>query len=231
VHNYFGRFDSTRTSIITENDFQQAVTIRTRWGKGNFILNCTPLAFTNIYTLKGNNNEFVSKSFSYLPAEDVHWSEYYSIGRREVSTPLRFILTHEPLAWAYYLSVVSLLLFMIFEAKRKQRSIPVIPRLENTSLEFVGTIGNLYFQREDHKNISEKKILFFFDQVRTRYNVNPTTPGETFILALAKKSGHPEAEVHQLFQRIESIRKQLEITPAELIELNTSLEKFMTTKS
>ena len=226
IHNYFVGFDSTRTSIIAENDFQEPVAIRMQWGKGNFILLSIPLAFTNIYALKEGNHKFISTSLSYLKEGDVHWTQFYSIGRMEAATPLRYILTHAPLAWAYYISVTALLLFMVLEARRKQRAIPVIKPLENTSLEFVGTIANLYYQRGDHKNIAEKKILFFFDQLRSRYRLNPNEAGENFIAALSGKSGVKKEEVHRLFQIIQSLRAQAVVKKEELVELSQSLEKF-----
>ena len=226
IHSYFGSYDTARTTVIAENNFHQPVSIRVRWGKGAFILNTTPLAFTNIYALNDNHPEFIATSLSYLPIHDVHWTEFYSIGRMEAGTPLRFVLKHPPLAWAYYIILLSLLCFMIFEAKRKQRIIPIIKPLENTSLEFVGIIGNLYYQRSDHKNIAEKKITFFFDQVRTRYLLNPNSPAENFLSVLAKKSGHGEESVRLLFQLITSVRGQTSITREELIELNKLLEAF-----
>ena len=225
IHNYFGTVDSTRTTIIVKNDVHQPVVIRMTWGKGSFILACVPLAFTNIYTLKGDNHEFVAALLSYLPKADVHWTEFYSVGRMEARTPLRFILTNPPLTWAYYITMVSLLLFILFEAKRKQRIIPIIQPLQNTSLEFVGTIGNLYYQRSDHKSIAGKKIIFFFDQVRTRYLLNPNAPEESFVSLLAKKTGKSEALVRQLFGMIGRIQKQASIKKEELIGLNTLIEK------
>lgn len=41
-------------------------------------------------------------------------------------SPFRYFLSQPPLRWALYLSMVSILLFMIFTARRKQRAIPVI---------------------------------------------------------------------------------------------------------
>ena len=226
IHNYFQEFDSTRTTVIAENDFHQPVTILITWGKGNLILSCVPLAFTNIYALKGDHHGFIATSLSYLRDTDLHWTEYYSVGRMEASTPLRFILTHPSLSWAYYITIISLLLFMIVEARRKQRIIPILTPLQNTSLEFVGTIGNLYYQRSDHKNIAEKKIVFLFDFVRTRYMLNPFTHQEHFYSLLAKKSGKAEEEVRLLFQVIGSIKKSKSIKKEELVELNKLIEKF-----
>ena len=46
-------------------------------------------------------------------------------------SPFRYFLSQPPLRWALYLSMVSILLFMIFTARRKQRAIPVIREPEN----------------------------------------------------------------------------------------------------
>jgi hypothetical protein len=226
IHNYFNHFDSARTTVIAKNDYNYPVTIRMKIGKGNLILNSTPLVFSNIYLLSSDNHEFVSKTLSYLPNENVSWTEYYHVGRMEISTPLRFILTNEPLSWAYYLTVISILLFMIFEIKRKQRIIPIIKPLGNTTLEFVSTIGNLYYQRSDHKNIAEKKINFFLDQLRSKYWVNTSRLDETFVQMLAKKTGKNEGDVGKIIKLITGIRTKDVIPAEDLIELNDQIEKF-----
>ena len=48
------------------------------------------------------------------------------------------------------------LLFIIFHAKRKQRIVPVIEPLQNSSAEFVKTIGNLYLQEGNFKDMANK---------------------------------------------------------------------------
>lgn len=226
IHNYFNRFDTTRTTIIAKNDYDYPVTIRLKIGKGNLILNSTPLMFSNIYLLSSHNHQFVSKTLSYLPKENVIWTEYYHLGRMEASSPLRFILTNEPLRWAYYITAISLLMFMIFEMKRRQRIIPIIKPLANTTLEFVSAIGNLYYQRGDHKNIAEKKINFFMEQLRSKYWLNTTHLDETFITTMAKKLGREEENIHKLIHVINTIRSKEKITAEELLELNKCMGAF-----
>jgi hypothetical protein len=226
IPNYFKKIDSVRATVLARNDFHQPVAVRINKGKGQLILSCTPYMFTNIYMLAGNNQHFVSSLLSYLPEGNVWRTEFYHLGRMETATPLRFILTNEPLRWAYYISIVSLLLFILFEAKRKQRIIPVIKPLANTTLEFVATIGNLYFQRGDHKNIAEKKIQFFFDYVHSHYSLSTTQRDESFILALAKKSGTEKEVVKDLVWHINSILERDSIRAEDLILLNTQLQRF-----
>jgi hypothetical protein len=176
--------------------------------------------------LSANNQQFVSSTLSYLPVNDLYWTEYYQVGRMESKTPLRFILNNEPLSWAYYLTVTAIIAFMIFEAKRKQRIIPIIQPLPNTSLEFVSTIGNLYYQNGDHKNIAEKKINFLLEQIRSKYLLKTNQLDGAFFTALANKSGKPKAQIEVLFQKISFIHSATMISAEQLMDLNERIEQF-----
>ena len=226
VHNYFETFDSTKTTLVAVNEDGLPMTIRMKWGKGYLLLNSTPLAFTNYHMVSDENSEFASASLSHLPNLPLIQSEFYHVGRMEASTPLRFILSNEPLRWAYYLTILSILLFMVFEAKRKQRIIPIIKPLANTTLDFVSTIANLYLQKKDYKNIAEKKIVYFLDSIKTNYLLDLFHPSELLINALARKSGNEEDKVVALFKQIENIQNKTSITELELINLSSSIENF-----
>lgn len=226
IHQYIKLFDSTRCMVVAVNDLGLPVTIRTKWGKGSLILNSTPLTFSNAYLLSGENPDFIAKSLSYLPPGDLIWTEYYHAGRAEVQSPLRYILTTEPLKWAYYLTIASILLFMFFEAKRKQRIIPVIKPLANTSLEFVNTIGNLYLQNGDHKDIAEKKIAFFLEQIRAKYWLNTQNISDDFMMTLSRRSDTSPEKVREIFSLIRNIRSSDRISASELIGLNNALDGF-----
>jgi hypothetical protein len=226
IHNYFNQFDTTRTTVVAKNDYNYPVTLRMNIGTGTLILNSTPLIFSNIYLLSSDNNQFVSKTLSYLPIQNLTWTEYYHLGRMESTTPLRFILTNEPLRWAYYITLFSILVFMIFELKRRQRIIPIIKPLSNTTLDFVSTIGNLYFQSGEHKNIADKKIQFFMDQLRTKYWLNTNIMDDSFVRTLARKSGKEQQESRDLIKTIISIRSKERISADELMDLNKKIENF-----
>jgi len=226
TNNYFDSYDSIRTTVLANNDFELPVLLHVKWGKGNLILSSTPLVFSNIYLLQENHTEFAEIVLSHLPKQDVTWTAFYQLGRMEAGIPLRFILTSEPLRWAYYISILSLVLFMIFEAKRKQRIIPIIKPLQNTTLEFVGAIGNLYYQNSDHKNIAEKKISFLLEHIRTKYWMSTAKIDDSFIYALARKAGKSETDTRDLFKTIQSIQTANNISSQELIALNSKIEKF-----
>jgi hypothetical protein len=233
IHNYLGPADTVFTKslllpgkTIAKNDFGQAVAIRINWGKGYFIFSSTPMVFTNIYLLNQQNHVMASSLLSYLPKTKTYWTEYYHLGRMEAATPLRFILTHEPLSWAYYISVLSLLVFLVFESKRRQRIIPVVKPLTNTSLDFIGTISKLFFEKSDHKSIATKKILYFLEQVRSKFYLTQPIQAPAFAETLAHKTGANEKATSELISQIHLINQQEKISKEDLLRLNKSIQLF-----
>ncbi|GHM99929.1 hypothetical protein WSM22_14190 [Cytophagales bacterium WSM2-2] len=233
IHNYLAPADTARTknkpepaTILARNDKNQPVAIRINYGKGQFIFCSTPMIFTNIYLLSGDNHALVSSLLSYLPNRKIFRSEYYQLGRLDVRTPLRYILTTEPLRWAYYIIIGSILIFIVFEAKRKQRIIPVVKPLANTSLEFVGTIGNLYLENSDHKSIAMKKILFFNDALRNKLNFSMSMQAESYVQMLSLKAGVDETVVRPLTELIQTIHSKEKVSSEELIQLNVLIQNF-----
>jgi len=74
-----------------------------------------------------------------------------------VRTPLKYILSQESLKWAYYILIVSIIVYIIFQGKRKQRVIPLIPPLKNTTLEFVRIIASCTSSRRIIKTSHRRK--------------------------------------------------------------------------
>ncbi|MBX2899507.1 MAG: DUF4350 domain-containing protein [Cyclobacteriaceae bacterium] len=230
VHNYLFKADSVKAMVINRNEYNQPVAVRFNWGKGSVVVSCAPMAFTNYHLLDNNNYKLAEGLLTYLPPQPTIWFQYYHLGRLEAGTPLRFVLLNDNLRWAYYLSIVALLLFMVFEAKRKQRIIPIVKPLHNTTLEFVGTIGNLYFEKGDHKNIAEKKIQFFLEHVRTAYFMNTHQRDDRFIDQLARKAGVADKTVRSLVHAINRVLEQPKISAQQLTILNQLIEDFYNKK-
>lgn len=222
----FSAIDTMRMQVSAINDLGQPVTVRMDHGKGTLIINTTPLAFSNIYLLYQNNHQFAERTLSMLPMGRLHWAEYYMQGRRESLTPLRYILNQPSLAWAYYLLLAALIIYMVIESKRKQRIIPVIKPLRNTTLDFVNTISSLYLKRKNHRSIADKRITFFLDQLRSKYFLSPQLEGNALYEKIAAKSGHDIREVEKLMKAIMSIRLKNEISEDELKKINSYIEEF-----
>ncbi len=226
VSDFFTSFDTTRTTVLAVNEKNRPVYLKTNWGEGAFYLSSVPLAYTNYYLLKENNSEYAAQSLSYLPVADIAWTEYYQTGRMESPSPLRFVLSNPSLKWGFYVTMGGLLVFMLFEVKRKQRAIPVIEPPKNTTLEFVKTVGNLFYRTKSHKNIAHKKITYFLDYLRTKYRLDTSNMDEEFREKLEKKSGKSREEVDALCNMIKSLEQKESISKKELLALNRKIDVF-----
>ena len=228
IYTFFAAIDTARATVLGVNDQKNFTFIKMPFGKGNFYLSTTPIAYTNYNILDSLNYLYISRSLSYLPVENVVWSEYYKVNipPTESTSPLRFFLSQPPLRWAVYIVLFSIIMFIFFEAKRKQRIIPVIVPLSNTTLEFTETVGQLYFQYKDHKNIADKKITYFLEYIRTRFYLKTDYLNIEFLDNIHKKSGIALEKIEALFGQIRSVQKQTTISEQELLELNRKMEEF-----
>jgi len=225
-------------TIIGLNTYRAPVFIKVSYGKGNFWLHSVPLMFTNYYMLYENHRDYIAAALSYLPPRKTVWDEYYKSGNMESRSPVRFLLSQPPLAWAWRLLLLTLIVFALFGIKRRQRAIPIIRPPENTSLQFVKAVGRLYFLNPDHKAMAKRKIRFFMEQLRSTYGI--TTAGhfplpqgralfdEGWLNHIARKTGVEETTVRQLFQQIAWIESThlKEITAKDLLELSHLIEAF-----
>ena len=200
--------------------------IKVPFGKGWFYINAAPLAFTNYQLLTQDQSEYAATALSHLPVAPVYWDEYQKQGRMESQSKFRVLMEHEPLTWAYYIALASMVLFLLFKSKRTQRIIPVVEPPRNTTLDFVKTIGSLYFNNGDHKNIAEKKIAYFLEHLRLHYHLSTNTWDEELKDRIVNKSGADEALVANIFNLISSIRESNSITAQTLMMLNNYLEEF-----
>jgi hypothetical protein len=220
---YFSKFDRKRTTILSVNERNDPVYVRVKYGQGNFYLSSVPLAFTN-FCIVSPENDYPFTALSYLPVYNTIWDEFYKIGRLEAQTPLRFILNREPLRWAYILGLITIALVIISGAKRKQRMMPVIPPIVNTTLDFITTVGSLYYQNKDHKNLAQKKINHFLEYIRSRLYMDTRDQNDAFFAKLASKTGLTFEELQKTFLYIENIQKKERVSERELTALSKDID-------
>lgn len=224
--------DSTKTILkktiekSKSRQVPQANFIELKVGDGAIYYHLNPIAFTNYYLLQEGKEQYVSEVFSYLNDGPVYFDDYGKSGRRVVSSPMRFILTNAALKWSWYITLGAILLYFVFKAKREQRAIAVVKPLENSTVEFTKTIGNLYFQSGDVSGIIHKKISFFQQKLRSKYFVNTEHMDEVFIKRLAVKSGVSQEQTKEIIEYINQLRKKSVHSDYELKQLNKRIEAF-----
>ncbi|HEX8356937.1 MAG TPA: DUF4350 domain-containing protein, partial [Segetibacter sp.] len=121
IDQYFSSLDTARTVILGINNHQQPDYIKINYGEGAFLIHANPVCFSNYFLLHNSNASYAAKALSYIPANvsTVFWDEYYKLGPAGASTPLRFLLSNEYLTWALRLALVGLVLYVLFQMKRR----------------------------------------------------------------------------------------------------------------
>ncbi|MEO7210300.1 MAG: DUF4350 domain-containing protein, partial [Chitinophagaceae bacterium] len=197
-------------------------------GKGKIFLHISPICFTNYFMLKENNAKYTSTALSYLDknAGTILWDEYYKSGREGASTPLRFFLSNEFLKWALWLSIIALLIYVFIEIKRKQRIIPVMDPLRNTTLDFVQTVATVYLSKKDHTAIAKKKVAYWLEFIRKKYFLPTQIIDEDFVNRLSKKSGIDQPLIHAICNTALKAENNTMISQEELILLSNNIDDF-----
>lgn len=215
-------------TILGRNARREPVFIRVAYGKGQFLVHNLPLAFTNYYVLDPKTSDYVAKALSYLPALPTYWDEYQKQGRFETDEQsiFRYIWSQPALNWAYYIVILGLIFYAFFAGKRTQRIIPVIERPQNTSVDFVQTIGRLYFQQGDHNNLARKKIQYFLTDLRERYGLNTINLDKEFTEKLIQKSGASRDDTGGLVRLLRDAQKSISLSEYDLLTINAAIEKF-----
>ncbi len=208
-----------------DDDLEELNFVKIPYGKGHFYFHTLPEAFTNYYMMKGNQ-QYVANLLSYENPSEIYIDNYLKAGRKVVRSPMRFVLNQASLKWAYYLLIIGLILFVIFKGKRVQRIIKVIEPLENSSIEFTKTIGDLHFQHKDFGNIISKKITYFLEKVRSQYYLDTNSLDEEFCKKLALKSNTDLVETTKLINTIKMLKGKSLHSEQNLIQLNKLLEEF-----
>ena len=233
--NYFGSFDSINHRVLGHSkiDYKHVNFLKIPFGEGKIFLHTEPKAFTNYNLLKENRYKYAEGILSYLPENNVYFDSYVKIqtgydGDVEKESNLSWFLEQMSFRWAWYTALIFTVLFMIFNAKRRQRIIKIIKPLQNTTVGFVKTVSNLYFETQDHKNLVHKKITYFLEKIRTDYNMDTSVLNEEFIKKLASKTGKKKEDVKKLIDFINWLRTKNEFFAENLIKLNRHIEAFYT---
>jgi hypothetical protein len=236
----FTKVDNTIAEEIGTDAAGNTNFIHLKSGKGNVYMHLAPLAFSNYFLLYKNNIRYYQMALSVINADatKVVWDEYYmrkgegESGRSRSSSNrnknwLSVLFSYPALKAALLVALFTLLLYVLLEMRRKQRPIPVIQKPRNDSLEFVKTIGRLYHDKGDHRNLARKMASYFLEHVRASYKI-PTgnIMDENFIRAVQYKSGVPDYEIRGIVSFIRYLDETPVISEMQLTEFYKQLEIF-----
>ena len=143
------------------------------YGKGKVVVVSMPLIFTNYGILDDNIRPMVLRLLSECGDKPVVRYDPTKISKvvkreEESDSPLRYLLAHRPLRWALYLALATLVAFVFFSARRRQRVVPVIKPPVNHMMDFVKRIGGIYYKQHDNVDLLSKRYATFSNDLRAQ---------------------------------------------------------------
>ncbi len=204
--------------------------VRLPMGSGSVILLSTPMVLSNMELITPPGRDYAERLLSYIPQGDVFYdlrliSHDFSTNYQE--GPLRFVMQHVALRWAWYLLLIGILLFIVFHTRRRQAAIPIFEPRENQSMEYLHSLAALYLQqRRDHRIIARMMREQFLSFIRDQYPIRqPALDAET-ALRLSRLSGIDLEAIESLFLRFQGVDQEAEFEDYALLRLNRELQNF-----
>ncbi|MET0462276.1 MAG: DUF4350 domain-containing protein [Chitinophagaceae bacterium] len=236
---WFYKYDTLTSVVLGYNRDGKANFVRLKAGKGNFYLQLAPMTFTNYFLLHKRNMEYYDRAMSLLSPDtkQIVWDEYYVMkgdsnernNDDNKANWLSVFFSYPSLRWAMITAMLALVIYVLMEMRRKQRAIPVIHPPKNDSLDFVRTIGRLYHDKGDHRNLCLKMSAYFLEHVRTRYKLPTATLDDEFVRNLSYKTGIAENELKPIVTVINHLPEAGSISSEQLVTFHKQLESFYKT--
>ncbi len=233
---YFSEIDTLSNIVLGISDIYTGTLkietpevnfIKIKMGKGELFLHAQPEIFSNFFLVDDDNSKHTSDVLSYINnGNHIYLDHYYKSGKHINISPLRVLLNNKYFKWAYYFMLIGILLFIVFEGKRKQKAIPIVAPLENKTYEYTRTIAGMYLDESQHHKIAGKQISLFLEYIRTQLRIPTDSINSRFFKSISEKSGNSEEDTMSLFTRIEKIQNQTYTTAEEVVELHTSISAY-----
>ena len=254
--NSFSELDNSDTKVLGVNERKNPNFIVHFYGKGKLFLHCDPRAFSNYFLLKDNNYKYMQAALGYTTAQPFHlyWDDYYNKRQTRTKTyksrskggsgsssssssrnseddfsTFSEINKYHALALAFWLGLILLLLYILFGGKRRQRIIEKQKPNENTTVTFTETVGRLYLQKKDNKNIAEKMATYFNEFIRNNYFLNTSLVNEEFVTTLSRKSGVERDRIEALYRTIHHAQQNEKVDDYQLLSMNEQIQHFYKT--
>ena len=227
---YLDSLEHSRLEFIGQVNESNYNYFRLKHGRGSFYFHLSPIVFTNYFMTDEAQFEYAQNVFASMNEGKVFWDDFshrpYNTYETKES-PLVFILEQESLRWAWYLLLGSGLIYLLLYTKRRQRVIPVKFKLRNTSLDFVKTIGAMYYQQNAHLTMIQHQRNLFLTFVREHYGLAVNNVDKKFVHEVSLKSGVKKSTINMIIGEAYRLEK-LEVKAKDLIAYNEHIYSFYT---
>ncbi len=229
---FFTSTEEYSPEILSTIDQDKPNFVSLKIGEGTLNLYSNPIFLSNYHLLEKETFHYLQNIWNNIDNETIIWdNNSYFYNHRASNpqlreSPLRFILKHKSLRWAWYTTLILVILFIIVQSKRKQNIIPLVRIKKNNTLDYAKAIGGLYFQTKNHKIIADEMISQLYSFIKSRYNIKIGKEKKEVIPHLSKISGVKEETLSELFKREIEVKYNKDASSEQLYKLYYLVDYF-----
>lgn len=221
-------YDSLQSGALSCVEDQAVLLMCSTIGKGKICFHYVPYLFTNIASEQEGFLPHYQSVVKSMSKNDILFIDPTMTEDSDKSqSPLQYILQEPSFKWAYYLSWVTALVFLIMGAKRINPPIPIVPKKKNDMIKYVKTISRLFQKNEAHHVMGKKMENNFFKYVNAKYFLHREDPD--FWERLATKSRIDKAHIFRIRNTFEHNRNLYDYTTEVLKQQYQLLDQFYKT--
>ena len=196
-------------------------------GAGQLFLHSNPYIFSNFNMLSADGSKYVGAVLSHLPRGGLVWDEYHKkINLTKKASILSVLLRDPALKKAVYLSILGIILILLFMSKRRQRIIRPVEVFSNDSKELVSTIGNMFYNTSNNKEIAEKKIKLFKVEMFRKHGLRDIHFNDFNVQRISERTSISKDEVASHLGLISQILDEEHISDQKLKQINDIINKI-----
>ena len=165
-------YDKSNKPICVVSDTLTTACLREYPNGGKLIVTTMPLVFTNYGVMDSDArklSEYMSSFFKGRKLYRLYEEKNKNTMMEEEDGDFKYIMSQPPLKWAFYIILGLLVVYMVFNSRRRMKAIPVHKIDEDTTLQFAKVLGTFYYHQDNHVPFLMKKYDKLKSTLQSRY--------------------------------------------------------------
>lgn len=219
---------NARKKLLLNNQYPFGIELPVKNGK--FFLVSEAMLFTNYHLRNEDNFKVVNDFMADIVFDAVIYDQsrkYSSAGGQNFGqSPLFYFFKFESFRYAWWTLLAGVLLYLMFNFKRKVKPMPLLPDKSNKSLLYVNTVALMYYKNTAHLQIARMAADVFLFDVRRKYRINTSKLDHEFVESLAIKTQKHRSKAKSLTEKIISLKGLTQLSEDGFLRFFEVLNEF-----
>ncbi len=217
-----------RKRLLLNNTYPIAIEMPSWKGKVIFMSEALPL--TNYHMKNEDNFEVINSLMDDFDFEAVIFDRSRRFQNMQQSdfdqSPLFYFFKFKGFRFAWLTLLALVLLYLLFNYKRRTRVMQLMPDKSNKSLMYVETISLMYYKNRAHLAIAKIAAKIFLFDVRRKYRINTSKLDDDFVELLAEKTNLPYKSAKLMRDKIHALKGINQLSEEGFLSFFQLLNRF-----